>query len=281
MAHQFDPGYNRYPFKTLVGNYPGADIYPFEDFRTEWGPIFHRGRLDWSAKVLVVGQDPGQHESIARRILVGEAGQRTQGFLHKLGIETSYVMINTFLYSVYGYGGEHHRADPLIADYRNRWLDALLVGRSVQAVIALGVFAGEAFAQWQATPAGQSTPVAFRQITHPTYPESQSTLPRAEATKNLLLNWNDALAALRPAITGSDVPMPTETYGEAFDEEKDLAPIPEIDLPAGLPDWMRSLDSWAVRQAVHSGDPTEEKRATVVVRVPTVDHTWLQPAPPP
>jgi uracil-DNA glycosylase len=52
--------------------------------------VFHRGRLDGSALVLVLGQDPGQHESIARRILVGEAGQRVQGFLHKLGIERSY-----------------------------------------------------------------------------------------------------------------------------------------------------------------------------------------------
>ncbi|MBD0283370.1 MAG: uracil-DNA glycosylase, partial [Thermoleophilaceae bacterium] len=45
-----------------------------------------RGRLAGSALVLVLGQDPGQHECIARRILVGEAGQRVQGFLRKLGI---------------------------------------------------------------------------------------------------------------------------------------------------------------------------------------------------
>ena len=50
----------------------------------------------------MLGQDPGQHESIARRCLVGEAGQRVQGLLWKLGIERSYVMVNAFLYSVYG-----------------------------------------------------------------------------------------------------------------------------------------------------------------------------------
>ena len=99
MSHPFDPGpLGR--FAALASDYPGLDVYPAEDFRVEWGPIFHRGRLDGSARVLGLGQDPGQHESIARRILVGEAGQRVQGFLAKLGIERSYAMVNAFLYSV-------------------------------------------------------------------------------------------------------------------------------------------------------------------------------------
>src|SRR5690242_13409013 len=85
MSIDFDPGYGDQPFKTLVQNYPGEDVYPPGDFRTEWGPIFHRGRLDGSARVLMIGQDPAQHETIVRRILVGEAGQRAQGFLAKLG----------------------------------------------------------------------------------------------------------------------------------------------------------------------------------------------------
>ena len=56
-----------------------------------------RGRLDGSARVLVIGQDPAQHEAIARRILIGEAGHRVQGLLAKLGIDHSYTMVNTFL----------------------------------------------------------------------------------------------------------------------------------------------------------------------------------------
>ena len=105
MAHTFCTGYVREPYDTLVGDYPGEDVYPPADFRTEWGPIFHRGRLDGTARVLVLGQDPAAHESIARRILVGEAGQRVQGLLARAGVTTSYVMLNTFLYSVYGQGG--------------------------------------------------------------------------------------------------------------------------------------------------------------------------------
>ena len=48
MAHDFDPGFPR-RFRTLVRNYPEGDVYPVEDFRLEWGPVFHRGRLDGTA----------------------------------------------------------------------------------------------------------------------------------------------------------------------------------------------------------------------------------------
>src|ERR1700751_1496010 len=127
MSHVFDPGPVSEPFLTLARDYPGTDVYPTADFRVEWGPIFHRGRLDGSARVLVVGQDPAQHETGVRRILVGTAGRRTQGFLAKLGITQSYVMVNTFLYSVYGQsGGTKHKNDPGIVDYRNKWFKAVL-----------------------------------------------------------------------------------------------------------------------------------------------------------
>src|SRR2546421_1605633 len=105
MANEFDPGYAGEPFRTLCMEYPGSDVYPAADFRFEWGPIFHRGRLDGSARILVLGQDPAAHEAVVRRILVGEAGQRAQGFLAKLGITKSYVLVNTFLYSVFCQGG--------------------------------------------------------------------------------------------------------------------------------------------------------------------------------
>ena len=58
MPHDFDPGFPR-RFQTLVRNYPDGDVYPPDDFRLEWGPVFHRGRLDGHARIVVVGQDPG------------------------------------------------------------------------------------------------------------------------------------------------------------------------------------------------------------------------------
>ncbi|MCY7365706.1 MAG: hypothetical protein LH469_10435 [Frankiaceae bacterium] len=56
MTHLFDDGYGREPFRSLVEQYPGEDVYRPQDFRTEWGPVFHRGRLDGTARVLVIGQ---------------------------------------------------------------------------------------------------------------------------------------------------------------------------------------------------------------------------------
>lgn len=274
MSPLFDPGYSRPPFAALVAHYPGPDVYPPEDFRVEWGPIFHRGRLDGSAKVVVIGQDPGAHESIARRILVGEAGQRVQGFLARLGIETSYVMINAFLYSVYGQGGgERHDGDPDIARDRNAWLDALIVDSDVRAVIALGRLADHAFAAWRDTPTGQDVDVVYRRITHPTFPESASAAGQigyATAMRSMLEDWNEGLDALRPAIDEPDVEPNLAPYGETLDRDTDLAGIPDRDMPAGTPPWMRSLDAWAARV----GDDAEDKRATVEVRVPTSQRPW-------
>src|SRR3954454_13801565 len=127
-AGTFCPGYDRPPFDRLAAAYPGADVYPVKDFRIEWGAIFHRGRLDGTARVLVLGQDPATHETITRRILVAEPGQPWQGLLARLGISSSYVMVNTFVFSVFGQGGGNkHAHDPAIAAYRHRWLDALLL----------------------------------------------------------------------------------------------------------------------------------------------------------
>jgi uracil-DNA glycosylase len=273
MPVTFDRGYVDEPWASLVAECPGPEVYPPDDFRIEWGPIFHRGRLDGTARVLVIGQDPGTHETIVRRILVGEAGQRLQGFLARLGIERSYVLVNAFVYSVYGqHGGTRHRDDEAIAAYRNRWLDALTADGSIEVVITLGTLAETAFAAWQATAAGSASGLAARRVRHPTYPEGASrggTITKAEAMREMLLDWNAALDELRPLIQQPDVPQPTDHYGEAL-VPADLRPIPDIDLPPGLPAWMRSLDSWATRK----GDTPEDKRATIVVRVPTRQRPW-------
>jgi uracil-DNA glycosylase len=273
MAHLFDPGYAHEPFAPLCAEYPNASVYPAADFRVEWGPIFHRGRLDGTARVLVIGQDPGAHEAIVRRILVGEAGQRIQGFLARLGIESSYVMVNTFLYSVYGQGGgERHRDDPAIAAYRHRWLDALLVGTGVEVLVALGRLADDAVQKWRATPAGQQAPVAYAHITHPTQPESASRGDPeryAAAMRTMLAGWNQALQALAPALHHPDVPRELRLYGQALAPD-DVAPIPERDLPAGLPAWMRAPAAWVARK----GKTAELKRATLVVTVPSAERPW-------
>lgn len=263
MAVAFDPSYGQEPFRSLVGDYPDASVYPEAAFRVEWGPVFHRGRLDGSARVLVIGQDPAQHEVIARRILIGEAGHRLQGFLWKLGIESSYVLVNTFLYSVYGQqGGERHQADPAIADYRERWLAAVLESSAIEAVIALGHLADAA---WQAYAAAHPVSAGYVHITHPTQPESASRHDPAQhpvLTEALLANWNQGLNAIAPSIRTPDAPRPLEHYGAAF-APGDRRAIPMADLPAGSPAWMAEEDGWATRP--EAGD---QKRWTIAVTVP-------------
>ena len=266
MQHPFDPGYSEEPFRTLVRGYPEADVYPSNQFRVEWGPIFHRGRLDGSARVLIIGQDPAQHETIVRRILVGEAGRRVQGLLAKLGITTSYVLINTFLYSVYGSVKAATRRSPPLVGYRNQWIDSLMNGGKVEAVLTLGTAAAEAWQFWKATPAGQASNVAFAPVTHPTQPESSSKnnkIKLALATKKLLANWTVALQALSPAITHPDAPVALKLYGDTWIDGDRLS-VSENDFPAGLPSWMHEQDGWANR----TGKDDLAKRRNITMNVP-------------
>jgi uracil-DNA glycosylase len=268
MTHLFDPGPVGEPYASLVGDYPGAEAYPPDSFRIEWGPIFHRGRLDGSARLIVIGQDPAQSETVVRRILVGAAGHRTQGLMAKLGFDRSYLLINTFLHSVYGQtGGEHHKDDQGIVDYRNRWLTAIFEHNAIEVVLALGHLADDAWQKWRGTPDGQPHSPAYQHVTHPTQPESSSGGDRTKlraATTAMLQNWNQALAQLHPAITDPDVPGPLVPYGDAF-KPNELVEIPELDVPAGVPEWMRSPAAWAQRE----GSTPADKRRNITITIPS------------
>jgi len=265
MPHPFDPGYTAEPFVMLCADYPDAMVYPSDQFRVEWGPIFHRGRLDGSARVLVIGQDPAQHETVVRRILVGEAGRRLQGLLARLGITRSYVCVNTYLYSVFGRVKAATSKAPALVDYRNRWLKALLVGKNIELVIALGQAAGTAWSLWKGTPDGQDIQVPFVPVTHPTQPESSSDndpVKLAAATKELLHNWNAALQVAHPSVTHPDVATALVPYGDTWGPD-DRPVIPESDFPAGTPQWMRDNDGWARRR----GADTLAKRRNITITV--------------
>jgi hypothetical protein len=278
VAHRSCPGHVGEPFATLVAEYPGADVYPPRDFRIEWGPVFHRGRLDGTARVLVIGQDPATHEAISRRILVGEAGQRVQGLLAKLGITTSYVMLNVYLYSVFGQAaGYRHVKDAAIAEYRHRWFDAVLLGplgENVTAVIGLGTLAQRAFRSWKdSSPEreARASELHAAAVRHPTYAEGSaraSGQPLEETTAAQLGDWSSHLpglaAAVRPEVTPDLRP-----YGVAW-VPSDLFAIPEEDLPAGSPVWWRAVESWAVRD----GADAEEKRASIRITVPKGARPW-------
>jgi hypothetical protein len=267
MPATFDPGYDRQPFQDLVDQAPDSTVYPFESFRFEWGPIFHRGRLDGTARVLGIGQDPAQHETVARRILIGTAGRRAQGFLNKLGFDRSYILVNTFLYSVYGQaGGNRHIHDAAITDYRNQWLAAILAMAQIEAVVSFGSLADAAWKQFLAVPANAGAQnIAYQHVPHPTAAEGHggTAAQVAAARKALLVKWNTAIQALRPAIQHPDSLVPFVPYGDDF-TPADLAKIPLYDLPAGTPAWMSGDDGWATR----TGTTPAAKRRTITITVP-------------
>lgn len=194
-------------------------------FRWQFGPVFYRGRLDGTARVLVVGQDPSTDEALARRILVGPSGQRVQGFLRKMGVTRSYSMVNAFLFSVHGQFDAELEASSLeapILAFRNAVLDRLLRENPVQTVLAFGRAAQHAVEHW---PGRVSTFVV--DLSH----------PAARNEQDLVASWNRGLELLEgrvepdEAVLGQWVP-----YSVPF-AAADEVPIPRQDLPFGLPAW--------------------------------------------
>ena len=261
---EFCLGYASEPFRSLAATYPDETAYPQEDFRTEWGPIFHRGRLDGTARVLLIGQDPGQHENVLRRILCGEAGRRVQGFLGKLGITRSYVLINALLYSVYGASGSKYVAKPKVAAYRNQWIAAILSSSQLQAVVSFG---GMAKTAWDTYVKANGTPanIQVHNLTHPTFPESAggTAAEKAANTKKMLKQWNVALQAMYGFVQADVATAALSPYETEF-QDAEKGDIPSFDLPAGIPRWMYDNDGWARRV----GSSPKAKRGNITITVP-------------
>lgn len=229
-------------FRTLCRNYPDDTVYNGADgFRSLWGPIFYRGRANGSARLLVIGQDPAQTEAVTRRILSGQAGRRVQGFVEKLGMSKSYLMINAFLYGIYNQSmAMPHLNDAGILAYRNQWLEAAFAPGRIEAVVTFGNAAFDAWKAFKATPAGQSVNVFQQRALHPTADKPGGPITR----KDLLDNWNIALQHLHANLQTPDTVQPLALYGNNF-TAAELPEIPSRDFPMGLQAWMRSRDFWA------------------------------------
>lgn len=199
-----------------------------------WGPIFYRGRLDGSARLLCIASDPGPTERIACRSLVGDAGQRVQGFLRKLGLTRSYVLVNAHTFALFpskGAAGESLlRANGALKTWRNQLYDMLLTP-SVQAIVAFGGQAQLAVDQW---PGRGSTPVF--DVPHPS----------ARNAASLARGWREAVPALRALVTPDPDGSTSEANYGAGIKEADYAPIPARDLPWGLPPFIGD-DAWGRR----------------------------------
>jgi uracil-DNA glycosylase len=225
-------------------------------FWHDWGPVFYRGRLDRSARLLVLASDPGPTERIAGRSLVGNAGQRVQGFLTKVGLTRSYVCLNAYAYATLPSRADEAARTILRAPEHTRWRNELfdaVTGPDLQAIVAFGAQARDAFARWENAP---NVPV--HKVPHPS-----SRDPKA-----LLDAWRDAVSDLRGVVTPDPDGDPTvPTYGAEF-EESDYAPIPRGDLPYGMPAfygddaWIRALgENGAVQRPRSDPAHTIEWRA--------------------
>ena len=194
-------------------------------FRLDFGPTYYRGRLDGTARVMVVGQDPAANELVGHRSFVGTSGQRLQAFLRRLGIARDYVMLNTFLYPVYGqFTGDLKTLtkDAEILGFRNACFDRVADTGPLEVVLAAGAAAHDAVARWP-----RSAEFQVVEITHPS----------AHDHAALLANWNAGLATLRATLEPEvGVAVDPSNYGTDFAPE-DQEPIPRYDLPFGVPTW--------------------------------------------
>src|SRR3954453_15423710 len=161
---------------------------PRSNFWYDWGPVFYRGRLDKSAKLLCIASDPGPTERVACRTLVGDAGQRVQGFLTKLGLTRSYCLVNAFAYALLpSHAGDATAmlSEPDHLAWRNKLLNSV-VGPKLQAVVAFGVQAQAAAALWSTIPN-----VPLIQVPHPS----------SRDAGDLATKWKAAITQLRGIVT--------------------------------------------------------------------------------
>jgi uracil-DNA glycosylase len=236
------------------------DYLPYKDsFWFDWDPVFYRGRLDGSARLLCVASDPGPTERLVSRSLVGDAGQRVQGFFTKLGLTHSYLCLNAFIYALHPshfYSGKKILEDPQHTMWRNKVFNTL-TSSNLQAIVAFGSMAQIAVNLWE-----DKGDVPVFNVCHPSFREQEK----------LLLSWKEAILKLRSIVTpdqGDNIVVPN--YGNEFKEE-DYSAIPKEDLPFGLPHWMGN-DAWG---------RTSSPRHNNCVRRPKPDdgHTliWIAPA---
>ena len=125
-----------------------------EKFRWHFGPMFYRGRLqDNSVKVLVIGQEGAQDESLAHRAFTGGTGARMQHLLNYLGIPVFYLFLNTFVYPIYGQYGTsmrwlaQHPNSPIVR-HRHAIFNYALERNNIQLVIAVGNAARDSVVTW-------------------------------------------------------------------------------------------------------------------------------------
>ncbi len=230
-----------------------------DDFWFDWGPIFYRGRLDGSARVMCVASDPGPTERIAGRSLVGNAGQRVQGLLAKLGLTRSYVCLNAWAYAVHP---------------SRAWARAGPARRPRPARVAKRALRRRHRSQASGDHRLRRTwprPRSALWSGRPDVPLNEVPHPSSRDETELLDEWRAAVAELRAIVTpDGDGDNGGPNYGAEF-SEADYAAIPRRDLPFGAPAFLGD-DAW-VRAGGHGAQNSVARPS------PDDGHTLIWHAP--
>lgn len=241
-------------------------------FRWHFGPMFYRGRLtDGAVRVLVIGQEGAQDESLGHRSFVGGSGARMQHFLRHLGITRSYLFLNTFVYPIFGqYDGAdllwlaQNPASPLVT-HRHAIFDYLVQRNDLRLIVAVGKAAKESVHTWitsrgGACPAGihdisacAATAIAPRTrvvgVVHP------GAGGKGGSTAAIIANFKLALGKIEAWATADPSWLPVDPEGERGSADSfsyRSAPIPFRDLPYGV--------SWRIGQGGTSSNRKDSQR---------------------
>jgi hypothetical protein len=241
---QSDPG-PAGALKTFMDATPHYEV-AVGDSTTFWyafGPVLYRGRLNGSARVLCIASDPGPTECLPfmRRTLVGDSGQKTQGFLAKLGLTRSYVLVNAFAVAMRpsqkAKGLSFLATNATIRAARHGLYDRLLAGGALQAIVAFGDVAHQAYDLWAGSNPTAKTIASFK-LAHP------AAVDRSGSGNDAALKgWAKAIKTLRTIVTpDGDGDASGRNFGDYF-TEVDYVRIPRWDLPPMAPAYAGD-DSW-------------------------------------
>jgi hypothetical protein len=248
-------------------------------FWHHFGNLFYRGRLDGTARVMCIASKPGPAECLpfVRRSLVGDSGQKTQGFLTKLGLTRSYVLVNALsvamIPSAKTKGLAILQNNQPIMQARHAMYNALLAGGGLQVIVAFGEVAHKAVDLWQQTnPAVRN--VRRFDLAHP------AAVDRDGSGNDLpLKGWAKAIEQLRGIITpDADGDATVPNYG-SYVTETDYVRIPRRDLPKFAPVYVGD-DSWGRFDTPRHNNccnrPSPDDRQSLVLTPPARQGQWLR-----
>lgn len=129
--------------------------------------------------MLVIASDPGPTERIGGRTLVGDAGQRFQGFVTRLGLTRSYLLLNAFSYALipsHGSAGARILRTEAMTTWRNQVFVAAK-SPNLEAVVAFGRHAQTAVSLWPG-----AIDLTIANVPHPSRRNSTALLDAWRAT---------------------------------------------------------------------------------------------------